>query len=298
MKTILHQSCPVCQHQTLNTLFEAKDYTVSQEMFSIVYCSNCQTAITQNIPTQTEIGRYYQSDQYISHSNTKKGFINRIYHSVRAYMLRKKQQLINRVSNRRTGKLLDIGCGTGYFLNTMQQAQWQVQGIEADENARTFATTQFHLQVDSPDTLQTLQTESFDVITLWHVLEHIHDLHLYVENIYRLLKPNSILIIAVPNYQSYDAQHYQAHWAGYDVPRHLWHFSPKSIQVLAAKHNFSLIEEIMMPFDSFYVSLLSEKYRQNALPLVAGFWHGFISWVSGYKNPQKASSVIYVLKKK
>lgn len=297
MKTILHTSCPICQHTNLQPLFEAKDYTVSQELFRIDICQQCQTGITQKTPVIEEIGVYYQSDDYISHSNTKKGFINRIYHTVRSYMLGKKQQLITQLTHKKTGNLLDIGCGTGYFLDTMQQAKWKVQGIEADEKARNFATTQFNLQVDAPQKLQQLPDNSFDVVTLWHVLEHIHDLHGYLAEIKRILKPQGTLLIAVPNYQSYDAQHYKALWAGYDVPRHLWHFAPKSLAVIAEKYQLNLSHHFIMPFDSFYVALLSEKYQGNSLALVAGFFHGFLSLLGAWKNAKKASSVIYVLQK-
>lgn len=297
MKTVLYTNCPVCKSTNLKSLLSCKDYTVSGEIFFIEVCQNCQTAITQNMPDVTKIGRYYQSENYISHSNTKKGLVNTIYHVVRSYMLGKKQQLVETVTHKKNGTVLDIGCGTGYFLDTLQQAGWTTQGIEADEKARQFASTQFKLQVFAPEKLSTLSAESFDVVTLWHVLEHIHDLELYMNEIYRVLKPDGILIIAVPNYDSYDAKHYKELWAAWDVPRHLWHFTPKSLSFLAERFKFQLQNHYLMPFDSFYVSLLSEKYKKNPLALVAGFWHGFLSLLKAWKNIKHASSVIYVLKK-
>ena len=297
MKTILHTSCPVCKATTLKPLVQCKDYTVSNETFSIEVCENCQTGITQQVPTKTDIGRYYQSESYISHSNTKKGLVNTIYHTVRSYMLGKKLQLVETVTNKKTGLALDIGCGTGYFLNTLQKAGWQVEGIEADENARKFAKEQFTLQVHAPEYLTALPSKAFDVITLWHVLEHIHDLASYMQEIYRVLKPAGTLIIAVPNYQSYDATHYKELWAAWDVPRHLWHFTPTSMAVLAKNYNFTLLQHHLMPFDSFYVALLSEKYKKNPFALLAGFWHGFLSLLGAWKNVKHASSIIYVLKK-
>lgn len=297
MKTVLHTSCPVCKSTNLKSLLSCKDYTVSGEIFFIEVCQNCQTAITQNMPDITEIGRYYQSENYISHSNTKKGLVNTIYHVVRSYMLGKKQQLVETTTRKKSGTVLDIGCGTGYFLDTLQQTGWTTQGIEADEKARQFASTQFNLQVFAPEKLSTLPSASFDVVTLWHVLEHIHDLGLYMSEIHRILKPDGVLIIAVPNYDSYDAKHYKELWAAWDVPRHLWHFTPKSLSFLAQRFKFQLQNHYLMPFDSFYVSLLSEKYKKNSLALVAGFWHGFLSLLKAWKNPKHASSVIYVMKK-
>jgi len=298
MKTIVHSNCPVCKSTALKPLTSSKDYTVSGEIFFIEVCQNCQTAFTQNMPDGKEIIRYYQSENYISHSNTRKGIINTIYHYVREYMLGKKQQLVNAISNKTTGTALDIGCGTGYFLHTLQQAGWQVQGIEADEKARQFATTQFKLQVSSPEKLQTLASKSFDVITLWHVLEHIHDLETYMTEITRVLKTDGVLVIAVPNYQSADAKYYKEMWAAWDVPRHLWHFSQKSIQTLADRFGFAVTQQHIMPFDSFYVALLSEKYKKNPFALLSGFWQGFLSLLQAWKNVKNASSIIYILKNK
>jgi 2-polyprenyl-3-methyl-5-hydroxy-6-metoxy-1,4-benzoquinol methylase len=298
MKTIVHSNCPVCKSTALKPLTSSKDYTVSGEIFFIEVCQNCQTAFTQNMPDGKEIIRYYQSENYISHSNTRKGIINTIYHYVREYMLGKKQQLVNTISKKTTGTALDIGCGTGYFLHTLQQAGWQVQGIEADEKARQFASTQFNLQVSSPEKLQTLATQSFDVITLWHVLEHIHDLDSYMTEIARILKIDGVLVIAVPNYQSADAKHYKEMWAAWDVPRHLWHFSQKSIQTLADRFGFAVTQQHIMPFDSFYVALLSEKYKKNPFALFSGFWQGFLSLLQAWKNVENASSIIYILKNK
>jgi 2-polyprenyl-3-methyl-5-hydroxy-6-metoxy-1,4-benzoquinol methylase len=300
MNLVYHQACPVCQSTDLQPFRTCKDYTVSAESYQIVRCKHCKTALTQNSPNEQQIGRYYQAESYISHSNTRKGLINNLYHLVREYMLGRKRVLVEQVASAKKGKLLDIGCGTGYFLATMQAAGWQVHGIEADEKARNFAKTSFQLAVESPQSLENLAPASFDVISLWHVLEHLHDLNGYMNKICTLLKPQGTLLIAVPNYESHDADYYKEHWAAFDVPRHLWHFCPDSIDKLAKKHHFLVKQHHIMPFDSFYVALLSEKYQkneQNIFTLFGGFLQGFISLFGAWRNTKRASSVIYVLKK-
>lgn len=298
MKTIQISACPICKNTALQAQLKCQDYTVSQEVFQIVYCPNCETGITQNMPSLEAIGKYYQSENYISHSDTKKGFMNQLYHLVRQYMLRQKLQLVQKYSAKQNGKLADIGCGTGYFPNIMQTNGWQTYNADADENARKFGQEHFHLEVNTPPELfSKISDNELDVVTMWHVLEHVHDLENYLTQIYRMLASNGILVLALPNHTSYDAQYYGDSWAAWDVPRHLWHFSPKSIEVLAQRFNLRLIASKMMPFDSFYVALLSEQYRQNQWAWFSGLFRGKLSFLNGLRDAQRASSVIYVLKK-
>lgn len=290
--------CPVCNSEKTQFLHICQDYTVSQEKFEIWECKNCQTAFTQNVPAADQIGKYYQSENYVSHSDSKKGVINKLYHIARNLMLKSKVNLVKKSFGKAEGNILDIGCGTGYFLSGMKKANWKTTGIEEDSKARQFAIKNFDLAVYSPNKLFDANLPTFDVISLWHVLEHLHDFKNYLSQIRSKLSDHGKLIIAVPNFHSSDSQHYKQFWAGYDVPRHLWHFSPKSMEFLANEFKFEIISQKTMPFDPFYVSLLSEKYKKNALALVSGFWHGFWSFVAGSMNIEKSSSVIYVLKKK
>ncbi len=295
---IAHTECPICSNKKLTPFLVCKDYTVSGEKFEIMYCKQCNTGLTQRIPDQESIGEYYKSESYISHSDTKKGLINRLYHFARNFMLKSKHQLVGKATKLQQGTLLDIGSGTGYFLEMMKRKKWQVKGIEADEIARNFSQQQFGLEVLPPSQLSKLTDSQFDAITLWHVLEHLHDLNGTWQQFQRLLKNTGLLFIAVPNHKSYDAAHYQEHWAAYDVPRHLWHFSPDSLATLAQNHGFQIIEKKIMPFDPFYIALLSEKYSGNSLGLIRGAFHGLIALIKGLQNVDKSSSVIYVLKKK
>ncbi|MDB5191708.1 MAG: class SAM-dependent methyltransferase [Segetibacter sp.] len=275
-----------------------KDFTVSQQLFQIWKCSNCTFLLTQFVPGEKYIGPYYQSATYVSHSNTKEGVVNRLYHIVRNYTLKTKQKLVTKVTGLRHGSLLDVGAGTGAFTNTMERAGWNVTGLEPDETARQNANASFGVNLKNADELFRLPASSFDAITLWHVLEHVHQLHRYLETFRNLLKPEGRLIIAVPNFTSYDADVYKEHWAAYDVPRHLYHFSPRSMEVLLESKVFSIETIKPMWFDSFYVSMLSEQYKTGHGNILRAFWTGLLSNMKASSDNKKCSSVIYIIRKK
>ena len=209
-------------------------------------------------------------------------------------MLGRKRRLVEKSTSLKTGQILDVGTGTGFFLNEMKINGWQVNGTEKSSDARDFAKKEFSLDNLPSENLFTLKDNSFDVITLWHVLEHIHQITENMEAFGRLLKTNGKLIIAVPNHDSTDANHYKEFWAAFDVPRHIWHFAPKQMKQLGEKHGFKLASLHTMPFDSFYVAMLSEKYKKSSLSLFKGIFFGKISWLNSIFNPGKCSSVIYV----
>lgn len=292
---IHHTCCPACGSRKIQHQLEARDHTVSGENFGIWSCTECSLRFTQDIPDAQHIGQYYQSESYISHTNTRKGLVNTLYHWVRRYTLGSKRRLLVNLSGKSSGKLLDYGCGTGAFAATMQQAGWQVLGLEPDAGARAQASLA-GVDNGAPEMLFELDAASFDVITLWHVLEHVHRLHDVVQALVRALKPDGLLLIAVPNYSALDAAHYGEHWAAWDVPRHLYHFSPDAMQRLLSKHGLSMVQQRAMPFDAFYVSMLSEKYRHGRLRLMAAAWTGFRSWWRAMGHPDRSSSVIYILR--
>jgi 2-polyprenyl-3-methyl-5-hydroxy-6-metoxy-1,4-benzoquinol methylase len=292
------QQCPVCDEKKFSAFLTCTDFFVSGEKFQIKQCDSCGFKITENIEDENNIGRYYQSEEYISHSNTSKGLVNSVYHSVRKYMLGRKRRLVEKVTGIRNGQLLDVGTGTGFFLNEMKEYGWRITGTEKSKEARDFAKKEFNLDNLPTEDLFNLDGNSFDVITLWHVLEHIHELKKNMEAFQWLLKQDGKLIIAVPNHDSTDAKHYKEFWAAYDVPRHIWHFAPKQMKQLGKKYGFKLASLHTMPFDSFYVSMLSEKYKKSKFALLGGILHGKISWLKSIINPAKCSSVIYVFEKK
>ena len=294
---IHYNNCPVCNSTNIAAALQAKDNTVSKELFTIWQCGNCTLRFTQNIPDENDIGAYYQSSDYISHSNTNKGFINKLYHAVRSVTLSSKKNLVEKYSGKSKGSLLDVGAGTGAFASTMQKNGWNVTALEPDATARANAEKDFNITLQPSENLFSLKDGSFDAITLWHVLEHVHDLHNYINKFYSLLKEDGVLIIAVPNYTSYDANEYESAWAAYDVPRHLYHFSPKSMKTLLGKHKFKLKKYKPMWFDSYYISLLSEKYLTGKSNPLKAFISGTISNLHTLKSKQKSSSIIYIAQK-
>jgi 2-polyprenyl-3-methyl-5-hydroxy-6-metoxy-1,4-benzoquinol methylase len=287
--------CPVCSSDKIVPQLSAKDYTVSQQQFAVWHCNNCTARFTQDVPEQNAIGAFYQSDNYISHSDTQKGFINTLYHLVRKHTLNKKKQLVTGAVGISKGEILDIGCGTGAFLNTMKLGGWNITGLEPDESARKKAVELYGIQPHLPEKLFQLQASAYNAITMWHVLEHVHDLHDYIKQLAVLLSPNGKIFIAVPNYTSKDAAVYEAYWAAYDVPRHLYHFSPEAMEHLLSVHHLKITAIKPMWYDSFYVSMLSEKYKNGKGNIIKASWNGFVSNGKALFDKSRCSSVIYVI---
>lgn len=289
--------CPVCGSAGISKVFKVKDNTASQEYFEIFHCSNCQVRFTQNAPSEATIGDYYKSENYISHTDTSKGVINRLYQTVRNISLNQKRKLLEKTTGLEKGSLLDVGSGTGYFASTMKKAGWNVTGLEPHEGARKVAQQAHSLDLLPVTELFSLPPNNFDAITLWHVLEHVHDVKKYVAAFKRLLTGNGKLFIAVPNYTSYDAKSYGSDWAAYDVPRHLYHFTPKTMQWLMKNEGLKIIDIKPMWFDSFYVSLLSSKYKNGNPNWFGAFWTGLVSNIHAMSDVKKCSSVIYIISK-
>jgi 2-polyprenyl-3-methyl-5-hydroxy-6-metoxy-1,4-benzoquinol methylase len=245
-------------------------------------------------PTNEKLPDFYKSINYISHTDTKKGFVSQVYHLVRKYTLNQKLKLLK--ANVAVGNLLDYGCGTGMFLNQANAKGWNSFGTEPDDGARDLTNKINKLAFANKQELNAFDPLiTFNAITLWHVLEHVTDLSETLDFFKQKLKQNGVLIIAVPNYNSYDAKHYNAHWAAYDLPRHLYHFESKTICQLMAKHGFALHKTYPMKFDGFYVSMLSEKYLLGRINYLKAFLVGLRSNLKA-KKPTDYSSVIYVFK--
>ena len=276
---------------------KVKDHTVSGENFNLLKCRVCGFVYTQDPPDKNQIGRYYQSAAYISHTDSKKGIFDNIYQLIRSFALNGKRKLIEKVLQRKQGKILDYGCGTGAFLKEMSTSGWEVSGIEPDPGAREKAATSTGVSIGDTPSIDQLAVDSFDVITLWHVLEHVHELEPTVNRFHQLIKSNGILLIAVPNHLSFDATHYSAFWAAYDVPRHLYHFTPQSIDFLLSKFGFKKLAIKPMWFDSFYVSLLSEKYKYGKMNPFSAIAVGLFSNLKALLNHGTCSSQIYIYQK-
>ena len=287
--------CPVCYHKEYSKLLTVKDFTVSTENFEVVECTSCGFRYTGHPPTPDQIGRYYQSDAYISHTDSKKGIFNTIYQLIRKQAVASKRKLVTQYSYRQTGQLLDYGCGTGAFLVEMKSAGWLVQGMEPDPGAASRAAELTSSVISHPDQLASVPDKAFDVVTMWHVLEHVHDLHCTLDHVKRILKQGGILIVAVPNHTSFDARHYAADWAAYDVPRHLHHFSPDSLSKLMQMHSMKVKAIKPMWYDAFYVSLLSEKYKTGSMRLIPAVFTGIISNINAIFKKGVCSSQIYII---
>lgn len=288
--------CPVCGKPLNAPSLRCKDHSVSGEMFDIYRCPDCGFAVTVPQPSPSEIGKYYRTIDYVSHSETRKGIVNKLYHLVRKRTAGEKLKLINRLSSHR-GDLLDVGCGTGYFLSVCKGDGWRVEGVEVDDGARSRAEARSRQPVYASTDDLAASGKQFDVVTLWHVFEHLHDIHSSFVQLKRLLKPGGWLILAMPNFTSGDAAYYGECWAAYDVPRHLSHFSPAAIRLLAGRYGMKTAGMVPMKFDAYYVSMLSEGWRGRGKTgaLLHGLIQGYRSNRKGRKMPERYSSLIYLL---
>jgi 2-polyprenyl-3-methyl-5-hydroxy-6-metoxy-1,4-benzoquinol methylase len=287
-------SCPVCENDNFKTFLKGKDHFLSGEEFTIVECSDCGFRFTNPRPDAQDIARYYDSPDYIAHDAGKHDLIQSIYKIVRKITIRNKCSIVKIYSNGKA--IMDIGCGTGEFLNSCQKNNYQTTGIEPNEKAGKFAAENFGLTIFDESKLDDFSPATFDVVTMWHVLEHVHKLKERMEQINRLLKPDGTLIIAVPNSDSFDAGKYKDFWAAYDLPRHLYHFTQESIKKLAKRNNFYVKTIIPLKFDAFYISLLSEKYFTGKQNYIRAFINGIRSNNYGRKYEDNYSSLIYICK--
>ena len=268
-----------------------KDYSVSKETFDLYYDETLDMLITHPQPSLENLGKYYESEDYISHTDNKRSLFEKIYHFIKSIALKNKLNLINSLQPNK-GIILDIGAGTGEFLSVAKNDGWQIIGVEPSDKAKAIAKSK---GVSFVEKTSELENHSFDVISMWHVLEHVPDLDKQIKELKRLLKPKGTLIIAVPNFKSFDANHYGKFWGAYDVPIHFWHFSKTAIKLLFEKEEMKLEKVLPMKFDSFYVSLLSEKYKSGKMNFVKAFFIGLQSnWKA--KNNFEYSSHIYILK--
>jgi len=293
----LVNTCPVCNGSTFQNFIKARDYTTTKEEFQIQRCTRCNFLFTNPRPDAESIGKYYQSENYISHSG-KSNFFGSIYRIARRYALRSKYNLITQFQES-AGTILDYGCGTGELLKYFLEKNWKISGVEPSTYAREKASILTGQKIYQ--SIDPANQSAFDVITLWHVLEHIHNLNETIEVLKKILKPEGTLFIAVPNPSSKDSLHYQENWAGYDVPRHLWHFSRETIETLLRNHGLKIVAVEPMKLDSFYVSLLSENYahqnKNKFINALAAFMVGLKSNLEATKTGEY-SSLIYIVQAK
>ena len=286
------QNCPVCGSPHSSLKFRAKDYTVSNEMFHIVSCDSCQLIYTNPRPAANEAGPYYHASAYISHSDTNEGIINKLYHAVRKFTLHSKTNWIE-PEKKGNKELLDVGCGNGHFLAAAKEKGWNINGVELDPETAARAANLTGLTIASSLT-EVASDKLFQVITLWHVLEHVYEIDEYFQFFKNRLAKDGKLLLALPNPASFDANYFEEYWAAYDVPRHIYHFTPATITALAAKYGFKLKKSRGLIFDSFYISLLSNEYKTGNKRLIHSFFIGLLSNLRAMLGkPNYSSNFVY-----
>jgi SAM-dependent methyltransferase len=289
------RSCPVCGNSDFTDLFSAKDYLVSREMFSVRKCTDCGLVVTANPPDEEDIGRYYRSGDYISHTNRRKSLTEHLYHIARRFMLGRKQKLVERATGKRKGTILDIGSGTGHFASFMQRKGWKVSGLELNEDAREYSVQKFGINALASCDINTIEDGWADCVTFWHVLEHLFDPALWMREVKRILGDNGKCIIAVPNVNSADAVFFGKRWAALDVPRHLWHFAPDTMERFIKNQGLVCEGIRSLPLDVFYISVLSCRNAGKSMALIRGLLAGLYLTVTGTFRMNRASSIIFVI---
>lgn len=283
-------TCPFCKNPNSLPFLKVKDEFLTKEPFEIVECTSCHLLYTTPRPAPEKMGAYYQSDDYLSHQANKKGLVPTIYEKVKHVNIKRKLRLAT--DHLPTGKILDIGCGVGDFLLAAKTAGWEVSGIEPSDQAKSLAQQRLGFLPVDPADISTLSDNTFDVITMWHVLEHVDDVLQERDQLARLLKPGGRLVIALPNYQSYDAVFYKEKWGAWDVPRHISHFSQDTISCIFAHPLFHPIDIQCLKWDAYYISYLSERYLGHSLPLLRGAYRGFVSNLKA-RSSGMYSSLVY-----
>ena len=290
--------CPLCGASGQIPYASCTDFTISKESFTLMRCPSCGVVYVSDPPAEKDINRYDKLNLKLELGEKPYGFINKLYYRIRSRMLHKKASIVETQAYRTSGTLLNYGAKTGFFSHAMERRGWKVVSVEKYHEERIFSLQMFHHRmIDVPEMSQ-LKSGTFDVITLWHVFEHCYHPNELLDRFYELLRPGGVLIMACPNIRSTDAMHYGPYWAAYDVPRHLWHFNPTSLTDLVAKHGFTLMHHERLPYDSFYISILSEKHMRHKLPIMRGMIHGFDSWLVSLTKRGRSSSLVYVFRKR
>lgn len=291
----MNNQCPWCGSDKAQINLWLKDEFLTKEDFHICECLNCGLLYTMPRPTKERIGEYYKSEEYYSHKENKKGFIPKIYEKVKKSNLKYKYKLATKGIS--VGKMLDIGCGVGDFLHKAETQGWECIGVEPSEEAKAIARERTKAKIIKSEELEKFPDQIFDVITMWHVLEHVDNIRWQVEQLQRLIKPNGRIVIALPNYKSYDGQYYKEKWAAYDVPRHLNHFNRSTIVKIFNTKGLKLKTIDKLRWDAYYISYMSEQYKIHQLPLLRGAFRGGLSNIKARRSGEW-SSLVYIFEKK
>jgi 2-polyprenyl-3-methyl-5-hydroxy-6-metoxy-1,4-benzoquinol methylase len=300
--------CPLCNSDKYERHLRAPDrfHLAAGNLFEIVRCVTCGFIYLNPRPRIECLPEFYQDKNYqpFLSAQSGKSWWDRIYNLARSYAVCGKRVKIEKL--KRKGQLLDIGCGTGEFLNEMQKHGWQATGIEKDPRAAEVARQRYGLDVLTTDlTSSHFAQNSFDVITFWHVLEHLPDPLHTLQRAKKMLKEDGLMLVAAPNISSYDARFYRSRWAALDAPRHLHHFVPATLARLCQAAGLEMFTARQMVLDAFYNCLMSERiiasidtYKEFFLPLflLRGFGVAGISLLLS-RLGNGGSSILYFIKK-
>jgi 2-polyprenyl-3-methyl-5-hydroxy-6-metoxy-1,4-benzoquinol methylase len=293
--------CPACGAGGARFVHRSRDWLVSHDQFSILECEGCGLRRTDPAPTEAEIGRYYDAEDYVGVTGSRRGAVNRVYHVVRWGTVRWRVRIAAAAAGVRRGRVVDVGCGTAEFVAEMAKRGWNACGVEPHPRARKLAAAcveRFpHPSVLDVPAFRALTTERFEVATMWHVIEHVHDVNDVVARVGRLLAPAGALVVACPNWRAFDAEYYGADWYGYDPPRHLWHFHPDAMRRLLAGHGFHVETMRTLPLDPYYLALLGERYAPRGMPLLHPLAIAFRSMAEGLRDVTRSSTVVYVARR-
>lgn len=290
--------CPLCGAPETTVYAFCTDFAISKEQYLLLRCISCGAVFTVNAPSEDKMSGYDRINQRLKLGDSPEGLTDRLYYRVRALMLPKKAKIVESHAYRKEGSLLNYGAKTGFFSHHMERRGWKVTSVEKSHEERLFSLEMFHHRMIEVPEVDYLKPESFDVITLWHVFEHSANPTELLDRFHTLLRPNGILVIACPNIRSTDAMHYGPYWAAYDVPRHRWHFDPIALNRLASRHGYILMHHEKLPFDSFYISIMSERQMRSRAAFIRGVAFGFYSWLISLTRRGRSSSLVYIFRKR
>lgn len=288
--------CPLCGSSRLLRHAECKDCAGSGERYLVARCEKCGMIFTLGAPEESDTSND-RIDRDISPLVKPDGFLDWLYTMTRRVSMKRKARFVEKESRLSMGRLLNYGAKSGIFSSLMERRGWKVTSLEGNYERRRFSLEMFHHRMMDISEIDRLQPASFDVITMWHTFEHQAHPGPLMDRLFKLLKPSGILIIAAPNCDSADARFYRSDWAAWDVPRHLWHFNPVTMKATLQQKNFILMDHCRMPFDAFYISILSEKNRGSRCAVLKGFLRGIGFWIRGKRDRRKSSSIVYVFRK-
>ena len=291
MKTEKLDRCPACGSPDIGSYTTITDHYYSKENFDIAACKGCGLRFTQNRPAPEEIGRYYDSENYASHDSGKKASVFlKVYQMARDYMLGLKFNLVRQFKPE-WKQVLDYGTGEGFFTEYLLKKGKDASGIEPSAVAReNFKSRTGKTLFEDIDALPADKT--FQVITLWHVLEHIHTLRETMEKLTERLEQKGIIVIAIPNQKAKDLEAFGPHWAAWDVPRHLYHWDTDSLSAFMKSLGLVRIHTGQLPLDPFYIGMISARYAGKGA--VSGILTGLKSYFHGKSNPAEGSTLLTI----